>query len=124
MSKKILLIDDDKTTLLLLKSRLEAQNFQIVVAQDGDIGLEKVKAEKPDLIILDVEMPRMNGYTFLNELKKMDGANTLPVIVLTTHSEVQPIFSLKGVKGYFIKPLKIEPLLEKIIECLGPLEKV
>ena len=120
MPKKILVIDDDRTNTTLLKARLEASHFAVVTANDGDVGLEVLKKEKPDLIILDVEMPKMNGYTFLTEMKKLDEFKSRPVIVLTAHENMQPIFGLKGVKGYFVKPLKIEPLLEKIVQCIGP----
>ena len=118
-NKKILIIDDDRMNTLLVQSRLQSSQYEVIYASDGVSGLEKVKSEKPDLIILDVEMPRMNGYTFMNEFKKMDLSQTIPVVVLTSHSENQPIFGLKGVRGYLIKPIDMTVLEEKLKQCLG-----
>ena len=117
MAKKILVVDDDQINVKLVKARLETANFEVLTAFDGDVGLEKVRTEKPDLIILDVQMPRMNGYTFMIELKKIESAKGVPVIVLTAHETMQPIFTLKGVKGYLVKPLNFDQLFEKITQC-------
>lgn len=120
MSKKILIIDDDQVNVQLVRSRLEQNGYTVVSALDGAVGMEMVTVEKPDLVILDVEMPRMNGYTFMTELRKRGGSAPLPpVIVLTAHETMQPIFTLKGVRGYLVKPLKIDELLHKIQECLA-----
>ena len=119
MGKKILMSDDDRTNVLIIQKRLESSQFTVVTASDGDEGLGKVKTEKPDLILLDVEMPRMNGYTFINELRKIEGCKSIPVIVLTAHAEHQPIFGLKGLKGYLVKPIKMDLLLEKVCTSLG-----
>ena len=119
MAKKILIIDDDLTNDKILQARLQSQGYQAIIATDGDEGLLKVKSEKPNLIILDIQMPRMNGYTFMNELKKMEHFKSIPVIVLTAHETMQPIFSLKGVKGYLVKPVNPDILFEKMKQCLG-----
>ena len=119
MSKKILIIDDDRTNITLIKSRLESKGYVVFSALDGEEGLAQVSANKPDLILLDVEMPKMDGYTFINELRKIDPQKTIPVIVLTAHSEHQPIFSLKGVKGYLVKPVNFDLLIPKIVQYLG-----
>ena len=117
MAKKILVIDDDQINVKMVKARLESANYEVITAFDGDVGLEKVKLEKPDVIILDVQMPRMNGYTFMLELKKMTSSKSIPVIVLTAHETMQPIFTLKGVKGYLVKPLNFDELFQKINQC-------
>ena len=120
MGKKILVIDDDQLNVQLVKSRLEASHYEVITAYDGEEGLMKVQTEGPDLIILDVQMPKMNGYTFMIELKKSEINNKTPVIVLTAHEEMQPIFTLKGVRGYLVKPIKFEQLFEKMEALLGP----
>ena len=117
-NKKILIIDDDKTSSLLVQSRLQANQYEVFHASDGLKGLEEVKSVKPDLIILDVEMPRMNGYTFMNEFKKLDISKTTGVLVLTSHAEHQPIFTLKGVRGYLLKPIDMAALEEKVKKSL------
>ena len=83
-----------------------------------DIVLEKALAETPDLILLDVQMPEMNGYTFMLELEKIKECVNIPVIVLTAHQEMQPIFERKGVKGYLIKPLNFDEVHKLIDDCL------
>lgn len=117
--KKILVIDDESTSVRLLQSRLELEGFKVVVARDGDVGLEKVQTELPDLVILDVEMPRMNGYFFITELRKIKAGEQLPVIVLSSHKENISAFSVKGVVDYMIKPIDFDRLFQTIKSVLS-----
>ncbi len=119
MAKKILVIDDDQLNVKLVKARLESAQYEVITAFDGDEGLVKVQKDKPDLIILDVEMPKMNGYTFLLELKKLGDLSKTPVVVLTAHGENEPIFTLKGARGYLIKPINFDILFGKLTSLLG-----
>ncbi len=119
MPKKILLIDDDPTLIKMVQPFLESRGFSVAVAVDGEEGIEKVKADRPDLIILDVQMPRMNGYTFILEMKKISGAGSIPVIVLTAKVGMAEIFKVEGVKEYLTKPFKPEVLLEHINKYAG-----
>ena len=123
MAKKILVIDDDQLNIKLVKSRLESNGYLVITAMDGEEGLQKVLNDKPDLIILDVQMPKMNGYTFMLEFRKLSEFTAIPVIVLTAHEEMQPIFTLKGVRGYLVKPIKFELLFEKLNALLVPPQK-
>jgi DNA-binding response OmpR family regulator len=118
MSKKILVIDDDKAILALLKSYLETKGFQIDTALDGIEGLEQIKRKTPDLIILDVMMPRMDGYTFLREIRKEVRFKSLPVVVLTAREMMREPFVQEGIKDYIVKPIQPEELLEKIAKYL------
>ncbi len=113
-NKKILVIDDDPTLLKMVQPFLESHGFAVTVALDGDEGIEKLKAEQPDLIILDVQMPRMNGYAFIFEMKRLEGAKKIPVIVLTAKEKMAEIFKAEGVKEYITKPFKPEVLLSNI----------
>ena len=112
-NKKILVIDDDPTLLKMLQPFLESHGFAVTVAFDGEEGIEKLKIELPDLIVLDVRMPRMNGYAFIFEMKKLGGAK-VPIIVLTAKEGMAEIFKAEGVKEYITKPFKFESLLENI----------
>ncbi len=114
MPKKILVIDDDPVISELLKNRLEKQNYSVVVAHNGEEGLVRFKSESPDLIILDIKMPKMDGYTFLLEFKKAIDVKTVPIIVLTNKDTMQDLFKLEGVRDYILKPFKMEELLKKI----------
>ena len=113
-NKKILVIDDDPTLLKMLQPFLESHGFAVTAAVDGEEGLAKLKAEEPDLIILDVQMPRMNGYAFISEMKKLGGAKNIPIIVLTAKEGMVEIFKAEGVKEYITKPFKSEVLLSNI----------
>ena len=114
MSKKVLVIDDDPTLLKVVQPFLEAHGFVVSTATDGQVGIDLVKKDPPDLIVLDVQMPRMNGYTFVFELKKVINIKTLPIIVLTAKEGMAEIFKVEGVKEYICKPFKPEVLLAAI----------
>jgi len=85
MPHKILVVDDDKIHVKLVKSGLVSAGYSVIVAFDGEEGFEKVKSENPDLIVLDIGMPKMNGYEFMTELKSLQGFETTPTIVLTVN---------------------------------------
>ena len=119
MTKKILVIDDDRTNVKLVQNRLEKEGYFVITAFDGEVGLQKVKLSPPDVIILDVEMPEMNGYTFLLELQKIKELSQLPVIILTSHKEVEPIFKMNRVKGFLIKPGDFKKLIKTINDCFS-----
>jgi CheY-like chemotaxis protein len=119
MSKKILVIDDDPTLVKIVQPFLESHDFKVTVATDGQDGLEMLKKDQPDLIVLDVQMPRMNGYTFIFELKKIIDIRKIPIIVLTAKEGMAEIFKVEGVKDYICKPFKPEVLLTAIKKYLG-----
>lgn len=114
MSKKILLIEDVADIVTMVLPRLRNQGYEVIVANDGVDGLEKVMTEKPDLIILDVLMPKMDGYTFIKEFKKIGTLEATPVIVLTAQDKLQDIFKQEGIKDYIVKPFEAAELLDAI----------
>jgi DNA-binding response OmpR family regulator len=117
--KKILMIDDDPEIVELVKSRLEANHYEVVSANDGEEGLRKVQENDINLVIVDVAMPKMDGYTFVLELKRVDALKDLPVIMLTAKDMMKPLFQVEGVKNYFIKPFVPEELLGRLKDILG-----
>ncbi|HNV23418.1 MAG TPA: response regulator [Candidatus Omnitrophota bacterium] len=119
MAQKILLIDDDRINLKIIQPQLVNQGFEVFLAFNGAEGLKVAVEKMPDLIVLDVEMPEMNGYTFMVNKNKDERIKSIPVIVLTSHQENQPIFQLKGVKAYLIKPIDVNRLLDRIQGVLG-----
>lgn len=114
MKKKILVIDDDRINAKIVKLMLIKEGFHVATAFDGDEGLNMISVENPDLIVLDVQMPNMNGYTFMLEIQNLPAHRETPVIVLTSHEDVKPIFKFNGVKDYLLKPVKEPELIEKI----------
>ncbi|MBI3601982.1 MAG: response regulator [Candidatus Omnitrophica bacterium] len=120
MSKRILVVDDDPTLIKVIQPFLESHGFAVTVACDGDQGIEEVKKNQPDLIVLDVRMPKMNGYIFILELKKIVNIKAIPIIVLTAKEGMAEIFKVEGVKEYVTKPFKPEALLTAIEKYIAP----
>ena len=114
MKKKILIIDDDQSTVLVLKARLEANGFDVISASDGDEGLKLLEKQDPDLILLDIVMPKMDGYTFVRKMKYNNSIRPIPIIMLTASDQMKDLFELEGVKDYVVKPFDPGTLLKKI----------
>lgn len=121
MAHKILLIEDDKGTVEVIKKILTGKGYEVVTAYDGKEGIKKVWSETPDLIVLDIRMPSMNGYEFICTLRAETGGSDkpmVPIIVLTAREEMEEVFKLEGAKGYLVKPVDPVRLIQKIEECL------
>ena len=111
---KILLIDDDQDFQQLLEFDLKKHGYVVACACNGEDGLDKVQKENPDLILLDVKMPKMDGYTFVRRLKKDNQTKEIPLIVLTSYEPMKDMFQLEGVQDYVVKSVNMEGLLTKI----------
>lgn len=112
--KKILIADDEQQLALAVKIRLQSKGYQVVTASDGRAALELAEKEQPDLIILDVLMPVMDGYSCLRELNVKFGRGKVPIIVLTARDRMKDLFELEGIEDYVIKPFDHEDLLVRI----------
>lgn len=119
MAKKIFIVDDDRMLTKIVQSCLQEHGYEVSVSHDGEEALAKIGHERPDLLLLDVVMPKMNGYTFLFEMRKLEHGAAVPVIVLTCKEEMADIFKVEGVKEYLIKPFPNQDLLEKIKKYVG-----
>jgi DNA-binding response OmpR family regulator len=119
MPKKILVVDDDPTGRLLMEARLTKSGYEVLQAADGEMGLNLTKVQRPDLIVLDIEMPGMNGFTFVTEMKKIEEIKNTPIIVLTAHEENKPIFQRKGIYNYLVKPVNFDEFFAKLTTILG-----
>lgn len=121
--KKILVIDDEPILVKLLAKRLQAAKYAVITAANGREGYEKIKAEKPDLVISDILMPEMTGYDLLQKLKKeKDGTQDIPVIIITAKGGMEKFFSNWEIHGYMTKPIDPAGLLAKIEELLKAAE--
>src|SRR3989338_426953 len=118
MAKKILLIDDEPDFIKMLKTRLEAGGFDVITASDGEIGLQKWEQEVPDLIILDITMPNMDGYTFIQESKQKKNLKKIPIIILTSREGMKDLFMWEGAQDYFVKPVDDKKLFVRISQLL------
>lgn len=116
MHKRVLIVDDEKDMVLLLKKRLEATQYEVLTAWDGEEGLEKAVAEQPNLILLDVMMPKKNGYEVCRELKASVKTQAIPIIIITAKIEEEGKILEKapGASAYLTKPFEMKHLMEKI----------
>ena len=116
MKKKILLVDDETEFSEMVKMRLEANGYEVATAESGEIGLAKAGAWNPNLILLDVMMPGMDGFQVLRKLREARGTKYTPVVMLTAKGETKSIFKAQdyGVADYLIKPCDSRDLLEVV----------
>lgn len=121
MPKKILIIEDDDILRGLISERLKREDFKIAQAIDGISGLKAVTKERPDLVLLDIILPGMNGFEVLENIKKDQAIASTPVAILSNLSQQEDIdkaFQL-GAKDYFIKVnFTSEEILQKIKDIL------
>lgn len=110
---KILVVDNEKDLVELLGLRLKANNYEVITAYDGQEALEKINAEHPDLILLDVIMPGMDGFEVLQRVRSNLNTKDIPVIMLTARVESEFIFKAEdlGSTDYLMKPIDINVLL-------------
>lgn len=122
--QKILIVEDDTNVRKALADYLIANGFDdVVTAVNGSEGLTCARGHKPDLIISDINMPQMDGYTFIQELRNDAQLKGTPVIVLTGRGEMVDLFRLAEIQNYLIKPFEPKLLLEKVRRMLGRQEK-
>ena len=116
MPAKILSVDDSKTIRMIVKRTFAPYEATVLEAGNGEEGLATAAAEKPDLIILDITMPVMDGVTMLGKLKEDPELKGIPVIMLTAESgrENVTFIAKLGVRDYLVKPFKDEQLVEKV----------
>lgn len=121
MGKRILIVDDEKDIVLVLKIALKKEGFEISEAYDGLEALEKVNAEKPDLILLDIMMPKMDGHSVNLKLKENPETARIPVIVITGRGQLKELIQAREgltIVAYLEKPFTVASLLEKIREAI------
>ena len=117
-NKKILIIDDEEDNLELEKARLEANGYKIIAIESGDSAQAVAIAEKPDLVLLDIMMPKKDGYKICQELKACPSTRDIPVIVFTADYQGEHVIKRKakeaGADDYILKPFDSRSLLAKI----------
>lgn len=119
MRRRLLIIDDDAGVQKMLRILLEYEHFEVMVANDGQAALGYLDCRPPDLILLDLMMPHMDGRAFVQELKRRGLRPALPVIVLTANIYARPLIDLMEVDGWLLKPFHLSDLLLKIREILA-----
>ncbi len=122
MGSKILLVEDNPQNRYLVTFLLEKNGYEVVIAEDGEQALSVVEEEEPDLILMDVQLPKMDGYEATRRIKADARFKDIPLVALTAHS-------MKGDRGralaagcddYITKPVDAEGLLARLAELLTP----
>ncbi len=113
-NEKILIVDDDQDFAQLMEFDLKKQGYLVALAGNGEEGLSKALSENPALIMLDIKMPKMDGYTFVRRLKKNPITKDIPLIVLTSYEPMKDMFQMEGVTDYFVKSASMESLFKTI----------
>jgi len=103
--KKIIIIEDEETLLNLLDKKLNQEGYEVIVARDGEEGLEKIKSNKPDLILLDIVMPKMGGFEVMEILRKDEELKKIPIIIISNSGQPVELDRAKelGVVDWLIK---------------------
>ena len=118
---KILLVEDDELLSKMYIQKLKREGFEVLSAYDGDQGLTFMKDKHPDLVLLDIMMPKLNGIQFLTKVKEAPGISAIPVIVLTNLAATQDAQKalLLGAKSYLVKSdFTPDEIVKKIKEFL------
>jgi DNA-binding response OmpR family regulator len=122
MAKKILIIEDDEILQKLLVEYLTGEKFEVKAASDGEAGAKMVLSEGPDLVLLDIVLPKKDGFEVLREIKSQSSTKNIPVVLLTnldSISDVEKALAL-GASTYLVKAdYKLEEVSKKIKEILG-----
>jgi two-component system cell cycle response regulator DivK len=118
--KKILVVDDNQDSRELVMKILGKKNYHLLEAYDGEDALNKIIAEKPDLVLLDISMPKIDGYEVTRRLKTMEDYKDITVIALTAHAMKgdREKALAAGCKGYITKPINIREFSEQIKQYL------
>ena len=124
MPKKILAVDDEKHIVRLIQVNLERAGYEVITASDGKEALDKVASEQPNLVVLDVMMPVMDGFETLRSLKANPATRDIPVIMLTAKAQDADVFRgwQSGVDCYLTKPFNPMELLSFVKRIFNSLE--
>lgn len=120
MMKTILLVEDDKNQLLLYKQELSLEGYSIITAQDGQEAIKKVKEHTPDLIVMDINMPKVNGIEALGKI--LSEHRKIPIIINTAYSSYKDNFMSWSADAYIIKSSDLKELKDKIKELIGKIK--
>ena len=116
MTKVVLTVDDSRTMRDMLKLALASAGFSVVQAEDGIHGLEALAGCKPDVIVTDINMPRMDGFQFIAEVRSNDEHRAVPILVLSTESDQEKKLRARnaGATGWIVKPFDPVKLVDAV----------
>ena len=120
-SRKILLVDDSETVLQMEQMILAKSSYELILARDGEEGVAKALATQPDLILMDVVMPKMNGFEAVKQLRENAKTRSVPIVMVTSKAEAESMETgyQTGCSDYIIKPIDQLELVTKVKNLLG-----
>lgn len=119
--RNVLIVEDNQDNMTLIVDVLTSLGHQAIEAHDGQEGLEKARSEKPDLILMDLSLPRVDGWTVTRQLKADPELKSIPIIALTAHAMIgdRERALEAGCDDYLPKPLNLPELIDKLTHYLG-----
>lgn len=119
--RKILLVDDSETVLQMEQMMLESDGYEFITARDGEEGVSKALDHKPDLILMDVVMPKMDGFEAVRRLREHRDTRRVPVVMVTSKAEAESLEAgyVCGCNDYIVKPIDRLELLAKVKNLIG-----
>ena len=117
--KTILILDDEREYVDLLRPFLEEEGYRTLAAHDGEAGLAIIKDMRPDLVLLDINMPKKDGLEFYREITTLYGRSKMPVLVVTARLELEPVLKAIDADGFITKPFEIAHLMKEIDRILN-----
>ncbi len=124
MTKKVLIVDDEQNIVISLEFLMKREGFEVMIASDGDEGVRRIRAERPDLVLLDVMMPKKNGFEVCQEIKADPELQSTRILMLTAKgrdTEVAKGLAL-GADAYMTKPFSTRELVARVRTLLGMAE--
>jgi CheY-like chemotaxis protein len=119
--RKILIVDDSETMLKVAQMMLAKEPYEVLIARDGAEGVARALETNPDLILMDVMMPKMTGFEALRALRNNRQTSTVPIVMVTTQAEAESIETgyVSGCNDYIVKPVDSVELIAKVRNLLG-----
>lgn len=112
--EKVLAVDDNQDILDCLRVLLKRRGYQPFIANEGEEGLKIAEKEIPDLILLDIKMPHMDGLTFIRRLRRLDELKKIPIVIMTGYEPMRDMFQFEGIAEYVLKSGDLNAIFEAI----------
>ena len=117
--KTVLIVDDDITTAQTHKDFLEKNGYLVTVIDDGELAVEAANRAQPDVILLDIIMPKIDGFTVAKQLRFHEGTRHIPIIICSAQTEMKDLFAIEGIDDYLVKPVDQQELLALVRRRAG-----
>jgi two-component system cell cycle response regulator DivK len=120
--KIVLLVEDNEDNLVVYRTILEHVGYSVVEARDGEEGVSRARSDRPDIILMDISIPKMDGWEATERLKADDDTSAIPIIALTAHAleEDRAKAMRAGCDGYLAKPVEPRRVVQEVEKFIGP----